>query len=149
MAIKIWHEAGKVNSLWHCSTHLYAWNVPVYIKRTLKNTNKKRIGLISEHVCCWGSCNIVWLTSFWASFLFIRVANVVADHDDLLTQWRPIKMSNFRANIFLIRTTSNYFWASEVFKNLRFKSHLFSFSQYKKYAKLKKWVNFYAIIILY
>ena len=39
-------------------------------------------------------------------------------------------MSYFRANTFLIRTTSNYFWASEVFKNQRFKSHLFSFSQY-------------------
>ena len=81
--------------------------------------------------------------------IFSRVANVVADHDSLLTQWRPIKMSKFRANIFLIRTTSNYFWASEVFKNQRFKSHLFSFSQYKKYPKLKTWVNFYAIIILY
>ena len=78
-----------------------------------------------------------------------RVANVVADHDSLLTQWRPMKMSKFCVNIFLIRTTSNYFWASEVFKNQRFKSHLFSFSQYKKYPKLKKWVSFYAIIILY
>ena len=46
--------------------------------------------------------------------IYIRVANVVADHDSLLTQWRPIKMSKFRANIFLIRTTSNYFWASEI-----------------------------------
>ena len=45
---------------------------------------------------------------------YIRVANVVADHDSLLTQWRPIKMSKFRANIFLIQTTSNYLWASEV-----------------------------------
>ena len=78
-----------------------------------------------------------------------RVANVVADHDDLLTQWRTIKMSKFRANIFLIQPTSNYFWASEVFKTHRFKSHLFSFFQYKKYPKLKTWVNFYAIIILY
>ena len=51
------------------------------------------------------------------SHMYLRVANVVADHDDLLTQWRPIKMSKFRANIFLIPTTSNYFWASEVFKN--------------------------------
>ena len=76
----------------------------------------------------------------------VRVANVVADHDDLITQWLPIKMSKFCANIFLIRTTSNYFWASEVFKNQRFKSHLFSFSQYKKNPKLKTWVDFYAII---
>ena len=35
-----------------------------------------------------------------------RVANVVADHNDLLTQWRPIKMTKFHANIFLVRTTS-------------------------------------------
>ena len=85
----------------------------------------------------------------WGTRTFNRVANVVADHNDLLTQWRPIKMSKFRANTFLFRTTSNYFWASEVFKNQRFKSHLFSFSQYKKYPKLKTWVNFFAIIILY
>ena len=55
----------------------------------------------------------------------IRVAKVVAIHNDLLTQWRPIKMSKFHANIFLIRTTSNYFWASEVSKNQVFKSHFF------------------------
>ena len=89
----------------------------------------------------------------WLCYIFrntyTRVANVVADHDDLLTQWRPIKMSKFCTKIFLIQTTSNYFWASEVFKNQRFKSHSFSFSQYKKYPKLKTWVNFYAIIILY
>ena len=81
--------------------------------------------------------------------IYNRVANVVADHDDLLIQWRPIKMSKFSANIFLIQSTSNYFWASEVFKNQRFKSHLFSFSSNKKYPKLKTWDNFYAIIIFY
>ena len=58
----------------------------------------------------------------------IRVANVVADHDDLLKQFRPIKMNKFCANIFLIRTTSNYFWASEVSKNQVFKSQFFSSS---------------------
>ena len=40
-------------------------------------------------------------------------------------------MSKFCANIFLIQTTSNYLWASEVFKNQKFKSHLFSFSHQK------------------
>jgi hypothetical protein len=35
--------------------------------------------------------------------------------------------------IFLIQITSNYLWASEVFKNQRFKNHLFS----SKYPKLK------------
>ena len=29
----------------------------------------------------------------WLSYTSNRVANVVADHNDLLTQWRPIKMS--------------------------------------------------------
>ena len=82
-------------------------------------------------------------------YICTRVAIVVADHDDLLTQQRHIEMSKFHANIFLLRTTSNYFWALEVFKNQRFKSHLFPFSQYKKYPKLKTWVNFNAIIILY
>ena len=59
-------------------------------------------------------------------------------------------MGQFRANIFLIRITSNYFWALEVFENQRFKSHLFSFFQYKKFLcnyhslliKLKIYVNF-------
>ena len=60
-----------------------------------------------------------------------RVANVVAIHDDLSTQWRPIEMSKFRANIFLIQATSNYFWASEVSKNQSFKNQLFSSSQQK------------------
>ena len=46
--------------------------------------------------------------TFWKIETANRVANVVADHDDLLTQQRPIKMSKFGANIFLIRTTSNY-----------------------------------------
>ena len=40
-----------------------------------------------------------------------RMANVVADHNDLLTQRGPIKMSKFRANIFLMQTTSNYLYA--------------------------------------
>ena len=39
-------------------------------------------------------------------YIIIRVANVVADHDDILTQWRPIKMSKFRANFFF---DTNYF----------------------------------------
>ena len=43
-----------------------------------------------------------------------RVANVVADHDDLLTHWRYMYMSKFRTNIFSIATTSNYFWSSVV-----------------------------------
>ena len=41
-------------------------------------------------------------------------------------------MGQFRANIFLIRTTSNYLWASEVFKNIKvLKSQLLSSSQKK------------------
>ena len=40
-------------------------------------------------------------------------------------------MGQFHANIFLIPTTSNYWWTSEVFKNLSFKSQLFWSSQRK------------------
>ena len=68
-----------------------------------------------------------------------RVANVVADHNDLLTQWRPIKMSYFCANIFLIWTTSNYFWASEVSKNQVFKSQFFSSSHASNQWIMKIW----------
>ena len=68
-----------------------------------------------------------------------RVANVVADHDDLLTQGRPIKMSNFGANIFLIQTTSIYFWASEVSKNQVFKSQFFSYSHASNQLIMKIW----------
>ena len=59
---------------------------------------------------------------------YSRVDMVGTIHDDLLTQLRHIPMGQFRANIFLIQTTSNYLWASEVFKNQSFKSQLFSSS---------------------
>ena len=44
----------------------------------------------------------------------VRVANVVAHHDKLLTQWRYTWMSKLRTNIFSIATTSNYLWSSVV-----------------------------------
>ena len=95
---------------------------PIARKRQIRH---KRVSNI-HHSSYWNTiCHLKGI--YWA--LNIRVANVVADHNSLLRQWRPIKMSKFRAKIFLIRTTSNYFWASEVLKNQRFKSHLFSFSQ--------------------
>ena len=80
--------------------------------------------------------SLIILQTIYAS---IRVANVVADHDDLLTQWRPIKMSKFCANIFLIQTTSNYFWASEVSKNQVFKSQFFSSSHASNQWIMKIW----------
>ena len=43
-----------------------------------------------------------------------RVANVVADHDSLLTQWRYIRISKFRTNIFSLATTSSDFWTSVI-----------------------------------
>ena len=55
-------------------------------------------------------------------------------------------MSKFRANIFLIQTTSNYFWASEVLKKQRFKSHLFSFSQNNKFPNWKHELIFMQIL---
>ena len=63
-----------------------------------------------------------------AQCTFSRVDMVVMIHNDLLTHWRHIPMGQFLANIFLIPITSNYFWASEFFKN---QSQLFSFSQKK------------------
>ena len=51
----------------------------------------------------------------YAYILFNKV-DILVDmvgmfHDDLLAQWRHIPMCQFRTNIFLIRTTSNYLWA--------------------------------------
>ena len=75
----------------------------------------------------------------WCLVVEFRVGNVVADHNDLLTQWRPIWMSKFCANIFLIRTTSNYLWASEVSKNQVFKSQFFSSSHASNQWIMKIW----------
>ena len=72
----------------------------------------------------------------------IRVAKVVTVHDDLLTHWRPIKMSKFCANIFLIQTTSNYLWASEVSKNQVFQSQLFLTSHPSNQWIMKLWYYF-------
>ena len=85
----------------------------------------------------WGILGLAALQ--FASYLLIRVANVVADHDDLLTQWRPIKMSKFCANIFLIGTSSNYFWTSEVSKNQVLKSQFFSCSHASNQRIMKIW----------
>ena len=57
-----------------------------------------------------------WYSKNEVMLLYTRVAKVVTVHNDLLTHWRPIKMSKFCANIFLKRTTSNYFWASAFLK---------------------------------
>jgi hypothetical protein len=59
-----------------------------------------------------------------------RVDMVGTNHDKVLTQWRHMPMGQFCANIFLIRITSTYFWASEVFKNRSSKSWLFWFSKW-------------------
>ena len=69
-------------------------------------------------------------------YLKVRVDRVGTIHNDLLTQWRHIPMGQFCANILLIRITSNYLWASEVFKNLSFKSQFFSSSQRKKISQI-------------
>ena len=69
----------------------------------------------------------IFLNLFWPC-LFTRVDMVGTNHNKVLTQWRHMPMGQFCANIFLIRITSTYFWASEVFKNQSFKSQLFSSS---------------------
>ena len=45
---------------------------------------------------------------------YIRVDMIGTIHNDLLTQLRHIPIGKFHTNIFLIQTTSNYLWASEV-----------------------------------
>ena len=67
---------------------------------------------------------------------YVRVDMVGTNHDKVLTQWRHMPMGQFHANIFLIRITSTYFWASEVFKNQSFKSQLFS-SSLKKIPQIE------------
>ena len=77
-----------------------------------------------------------WNAESWADFwmeqsllrMWVRVDMVGTNHDEVLTLWRHMPMGQFCANIFLIRLTSTYFWASEVFKNQSFKSQLFSSS---------------------
>ena len=69
----------------------------------------------------------------------VRVNMVGTIHDDLLTQWRHIPMGQFRANISLIRTTSNYLWASEVSKNQGFEIQLFLFSHASNQCIIKLW----------
>ena len=49
-----------------------------------------------------------------------RMGNGVRDPNKLLTHERYIKMKNWYINTFLIKTTSNYFWASEVVENQSF-----------------------------
>ena len=62
--------------------------------------------------------DIVWteLSPLNKTGTFTKVANVMAIYDDLWTQWRPIQMSEFRANIFLIRTT----YGPQKFPKIRF-----------------------------
>ena len=48
--------------------------------------------------------------------IHLRVSNGVKDSNKLLTHERYMKMKNWYAKIFLIWTTSNYFWALEVWK---------------------------------
>ena len=75
-----------------------------------------------------------WLLWFFfyviIRYILTRVANVVAHHDELLTQWRYIWMSKLGTNIFLISTTSNYLRSSAVCKNRSSKSWLFWFSRW-------------------
>jgi hypothetical protein len=67
---------------------------------------------------------------FLTLHLVVRVASIVAHHDELLTQWSYIQMSKLGNNIFLISTTSNYLRSSAVCKNRSSKSWLFWFSRW-------------------
>ena len=58
--------------------------------------------------------HILWIIA--DSWIPIRVGNGMRDSNKLLTHERYMKMKNWYAKIFLIWTTSNYFWALEVWK---------------------------------
>ena len=66
-----------------------------------------------------------FILDFWYLWITARVDMVGTNHVKVLTQWRHMPMGQFCANIFVIRITFTYFWASEVFKNLSFYSWLF------------------------
>ena len=101
-----------------------------------------RLSFKLQYYLLWAESQVMKLQPLLPEHIYnpnTRVAKVVRVHDDLLKQWRPIKMSRFRANIFLIRTTSNYFWASEVSKYQVFKSQFFSSSHASNQWIMKIW----------
>ena len=74
---------------------------------------------------------VLWTLTIYSGIdIWVRVANVVAHHNKLLTQWRYIWMSKLGINIFLISTTSNYLQSSAVCKNWSSRSWLFWFSRW-------------------
>ena len=86
----------------------------------------------------WGNCDS--LENELAQVLLIRVANVVAHHEKLLTQWRYMYKWVNNANILLISTTSNYLQSSAVCKNLSSKSWLFWFSRWNIWKICVNWM---------
>ena len=90
---------------------------------------------IAAYVVSCPTCtkNLEWYLKHICMPLQVRVSKVVADHNSHLTQWRYIQISKFSANIFLIQTTSNYFWAD---KNWSF------FLENKVFLKIEVFKNF-------
>ena len=68
----------------------------------------------------WWLVRYLFINTMHNMDIWVRVANVVAHHDELLTQWRYTWMSKLGTNIFLISTTSNYLRSSAVCKNQHF-----------------------------
>ena len=87
--------------------------------------------MVVVFLCLWDLQNCMSRPPRKPPFTEARVDMVGRNHDKVLIQWRHMPMGRFRANIFLIRITSNYFWASKVFKNQSFKSQIFSPSPQK------------------
>ena len=71
------------------------------------------------------------------------MARVAAHHNKLLTQWRYTWMSKFRVNYFELLLVLSGLQKSE------FLSQLFSSSQAAIWSKLKFWIIFCALIVLY
>ena len=76
----------------------------------------------------WGT-DYLWLQNMLATnvlfYSHIRVAKVVTVHNDLLTQWRPIKMSKFCANIFWYKLLPTTYGPQKFPKNRVFKVDYF------------------------
>ena len=90
-----------------------SWELPIHNVHTIK----KWVILSMYCITCYIQCGHIktWLRSY----LLIRVDMVGWNHNELLTQGRHLLLGQIHANIFSIRTNSNYLWdpylwASEV-----------------------------------
>ena len=115
--LDMWTVHNKCTQFWWWKSIWIVWAY-LYIQLHLI------LKYIQYILCAWWSCGYICCLSKYVKqvkVLLVRVSLVEADHYDLLTQTRYILMSKLRKNIFLIQTTSNYFWSSAVCNFLTFK----------------------------